>query len=64
MPKPKKTNVCIRWSASYLAYLKTLAHSLSLKRGEELTYLDLIREALEKQYPHEPLDSARPSKSA
>ena len=45
------TTISIRIEKDYLAYLKKLSHTLSLERDEDLNYSDLIREALEKNFP-------------
>ena len=54
MTKENKTSiVTFRLKNSFLSHMKEMTHYLSLKRGEYLTYSQLIREALYKVYPLE-----------
>jgi hypothetical protein len=46
----KTVTISIRIEEDRLAYLKKLSHKLSLERNEDLSYSDLIREAIEKQF--------------
>ena len=45
------TLVAFRWKKESLKHLKTLTRQESVRRDRDLTYSDLIREALEKTYP-------------
>ena len=48
--KVKSTPISIRLSNEQLSALKILSHKLSLERNEDLNYVDLIKEAIDKTY--------------
>lgn len=48
--RDNNTLVAFRWKKESLAHLKMVTHQESIKRKQDLTYSDLIREALEKTY--------------
>ena len=44
------TLVAFRWNKLFLDTLKMITHQESVKRKQDLSYSDLIRESLEKTY--------------
>jgi hypothetical protein len=55
--KAATETVSIRFSSDQIKYLKRLSHSLSLERDEDIQYPDLIREAVDLQFPLPPIDN-------
>lgn len=55
--KTQTETVSIRFSSDQIKYLKRLSHLLSLERDEDIQYPDLIREAVELQFPLPPIDN-------
>lgn len=55
--KTQTETVSIRFSSDQIKYLKRLSHTLSLERDENIQYSDLIREAVELQFPVPPMDN-------
>jgi predicted DNA binding CopG/RHH family protein len=47
----KNTTVSIRMPNDQLSYLKKMSHYMSIERDSDLNYQDLIREAIEAQFP-------------
>jgi len=45
------TPIALRLPDDQLKYLKKMSHYISLERGEDLNYVDLIREAIDSAYP-------------
>mgnify|MGYP001283770101 CR=1 FL=1 len=53
MTKDDSQPVSIRFKKDRIEQLKTTARRLSAKRDEDVSYVDLIREAVDKVYPAE-----------
>lgn len=45
------TTISIKIPNDRLKYLKKMSHYLSIERDTDLTFSDLVREALEQAYP-------------
>ena len=43
--------ICVALNEEQLEHLTQMSHKLSLERNENLTFSDLVREALEQVYP-------------
>jgi hypothetical protein len=43
--------VSLKLEDKQVDYLKKLSHQLSLERNEDLSFSDLVREALDKTFP-------------
>jgi Arc/MetJ-type ribon-helix-helix transcriptional regulator len=50
---PRNTTISIRVRDDMLAHLRDLARREAVERGEDISYADLIREALERMHPEE-----------
>lgn len=48
---PETTPVALRLPTEQLKYLRRMSHFISIERDEDLSYVDLIREAIEQVYP-------------
>ena len=51
MNKTKTQTVAIRIKPEHLNYLRKLSHFISIKRNEDVNYVDLVHEAIEQVYP-------------
>ena len=51
--KEQLVPITFRLEASVLKHLKKLSHEMSLKEGDDVSYVDLIRRAINKHYPIE-----------
>jgi hypothetical protein len=54
---PETVNVCLRLPRATVEHLRALAREFSVERGRDISYTDLVRQAVGRMYP--PEDSVR-----
>jgi len=47
----KTQTVSIRINSEHLKHLRKMSHYISIERGKDVNYVDLIHEAIEQVYP-------------